>query len=189
MRRFNMWLVSLGLQALTFGSAAQEPYVAGGAGRSSWAFDCGPNGCQRGTTAWRVAAGYRFNRVVALEAFYFDFGRARSSDYLTDGSLGATGVGVQALIGWQFGEIDFAGKIGLAGMRNDFRASPTSSYSSVTVRRTELVGGVMGAYRLTPSLAVRMDVDILTVALDGDSIYYARGSDARTVLLGVMFRF
>jgi hypothetical protein len=32
-------------------------------------------------------------------------------------------------------------------------------------------------------------VDIVTVALDGDFIYYARGSDVTTLMLGVMFRF
>lgn len=189
MRKLNLWLVALALQGLAFGAVAQEAYAVGSVGRASWAFDCGPNGCQRGTTAWRVAAGYRFNRVVALEAFYADLGRARSSDFSLDGRLGATGAGVQTLIGWQFGDTDLAGKIGLAGMRNNFRASQTSLYSSTSVRRTELVGGLMGAYRVTPNLAVRMDVDIVTVALDGDFIYYARGSNVTTLMLGVMFRF
>jgi hypothetical protein len=34
-----------------------------------------------------------------------------------------------------------------------------------------------------------MDVDILTVALDGDALFYSRGSDVGTVLLGLMHRF
>jgi hypothetical protein len=106
-----------------------------------------------------------------------------------DGRLGATGIGVQAIVGWQFETIDFAGKIGLARMRNDFRAAPTSSYSSLTVGRNELVGGLVCAYRITPNLAVRMDLDIVTVALDGDFLRYVRGSDVVTLMLGVMFRF
>jgi hypothetical protein len=177
------------LQGLALCAAAQEPYLVAAIGRSNWAFDCGSDGCQRGTTAWRVAAGYRFNRLVAVEGFYFDLGRSNSSNFSFDGKLGATGAGVQALIGWQFGEVDLAGKLGLAGMTNDFRASPKSSYASSRVHRTELVGGLMGAYHLTPSLAVRMDVDVLTVALDGDAFFYSRGSDVRTVVLGLMHRF
>jgi len=189
MRRLSMWLLALALQGIAFGAVAQEAYAVGSAGRSNWAIDCGPGSCQRSTSAWRVAAGYRFNRVVALEAFYADFGRARSSDFLLDGSLGATGAGVQTLIGWQFGDFDFAGKIGAARMRNDFRASPTSAYPSAAVHRNELIGGLMGAYRITPNLAVRLDVDIVTVALDGDFVFYARGSDVTTLMLGLMFRF
>jgi hypothetical protein len=189
MRRIGFGLLALALQAFAPGAAAQEAYGTGGAGRSSWAFDCGAGGCQRNTTAWRVAAGYRFNRVVALEAFYMDLGRARSSDFSLDGRLGATGAGAQALIGWQFGNVDLAGKIGLAGMRNDFRASPTSLYSSSTARHTELIGGLMGAYRITPNVALRMDVDIVTVALEGDFLFYSRGSDVTTLMLGMMVRF
>jgi hypothetical protein len=189
MRRLDIWLLALGLHGLAISAAAHEAYVVGSAGRANWAYDCGPNGCQRDTTAWRIAAGYRFNRVVALEGFYFDFGRARSSNFSVDGKLGATGAGVQSLIGWQFGAFDFAGKIGLASMTNDFRASPTSSYPSSRMRRTELVGGLMSAYHLTPALSVRLDVDILTVALNGDAVYYSRGSDVTTGLFGLIHRF
>ena len=189
MRTLAIWLAALAAQGLASGAAAQGAYVVGSAGRTNWAYDCGPDGCERDTTAWRVAVGYRFNRVVALEGFYTDFGRARSSSFSEDGSLGASGAGAQALIGWQFGAVDLAGKIGFAAMRNDFRASPTSSYSSSSARRTEVIGGLMGAWRVTPSVAVRLDFDILTVALDGDSIYYSRGSDVTTVMLGLMYRF
>lgn len=170
-------------------AAAQEAYIAAGAGRSSWALDCGPRGCQRDTGAWRLAAGYSFNRVVALEAFYVDLGRARSSDFYLDGSLGATGAGVQALIGWQSEAFGVAGKIGLARMHNTFLASTGSSYSSITVRRNELIGALTASYRVTPSVALRMDLDIVTVALDGDFIRYVRGSDVRTLLLGVRLAF
>jgi len=189
MKKLRPWLFALSMQALAFGAVAQEAYVGGSAGRSSWAYDCGPTGCQRNATAWRVAAGYRFNRVVALEAFYVDFGHAQNSYYAVNGRLSATGLGLQTLLGWRFGDFDLAGKIGLAAMRNEFRAAPTSSYSSTSRHRTELVGGLMSAYHVTPRLAVRMDVDVLTVALDGDAIYYSRGSDVTTVLLGVVFRF
>jgi hypothetical protein len=179
----------LAAQGLASGAAAQEAYVAGAAGHSSWSYGCGPEGCQRGTTAWRVAAGYRFNGGVALEGFYFDLGSARSSDITTNGRLRATGVGVQALLGWQFGQFDLAAKLGLADMRNDFRAAPTSLYASMGVHRTEFVGGLMGAYRVTPTVAVRLDMDIVTVALNGDAIFYSRGSNVTSTLLGVMLRF
>jgi hypothetical protein len=176
-------------QGLASVASAQVPYVVGSAGRSDWAYDCGPSGCQRNTAAWRVAAGYRFNRVVALEGFYFDLGRARSSDYSVNGRLGATAFGAQTLLGWQFGEAELAAKLGLAGMRNDFRSEAPNSAPSTSVHRTEFIAGVMATYRVTPSVGVRLDADYVTVALNGDALFYSRGSNVTTVLLGLTMRF
>jgi hypothetical protein len=189
MRKLQIGLLTLGLQGLAISAAAQEAYGAGAVGRSSWAFDCGANGCDRSTTSWRLAGGYWFNRVVAVEGFYFDLGRARSTDFSLDGRLGATGFGAQTLVGWRFADADLAGKIGLADMRNEFRAAPTSSYASSRVHRTELIAGFMAAVRLSPGVAVRLDADIVTVALNGDALFYSRGSDVTTVWLGLMIRF
>ena len=182
-------LLALTLQCLSLGANAQEAYLVGSAGQSRWAYACGTAGCERSTAAWRVAAGYRFNRAVALEGFYFDLGRARSSDFLLDGRLGATGAGVQALFGWPIGDVELAGKIGVASMHNDFRASATSLTASTRVHRTEAIGGLVSSYRFTPNLSLRLDVDVVTVALDGDALFYSRGSDVTGVMLGLVFRF
>jgi hypothetical protein len=47
----------------------------------------------------------------------------------------------------------------------------------------------MGAYRVTPNISLRLDVDIVTVALDSSGIFYARGADVTTFMLGLMYRF
>jgi hypothetical protein len=182
-------LMAVCLLGLAFGAAAQEAYLAGGLGRSNWNFDCGPRGCDRNTASWRVAAGYRFNRVVALEGFYSDYRRARSSDFTLDGELGGTAVGVQTLLGWDFGTAEVAGKIGLASIRADFRPAPTSTYSASQRSNSEVIGGLMVAYRLTPKLSIRLDADIVTVALNGDAFFYSRGADVTTFTLGLMYRF
>jgi hypothetical protein len=189
MRTVTICLLGLMAQALASGASAQESYVLGSAGRSDWAYDCGPSGCERNTGSWRVAAGYRFNRVVAVEGFYFDLGRARSSDYSVNGRLGATGFGVETLLGWQFGDVELAAKLGLASMRNDFRTEAANSAPSTSVHRTEFIAGVTGTYRVTPGIGVRLDADYVTVALDGDALFYSRGSNVTTVLLGLMVRF
>jgi hypothetical protein len=189
MHKIWIGLLALALQAMAAGAAAQEAYVTGGGGRSSWTLDCGPSGCDRGPAAWRLGAGYRFNRAVAVEGFYVDFGRARSSEFSLDGTLSAAGLGVQGLFGWPIGDVDLAGKIGLVSLRNEFRAAGNSSYASSSLRRSELIGGLVGAWRVTPTLSIRLDLDIVTVALDGDTIYYARGSDVTAVTLGLMVRF
>lgn len=184
------WLIGLlCLQALASGAVAQEAYVAGSAGQSNWNFDCGPAGCDRNTTAWRVAAGYRFNRVVAVEAFYADFGRARSSTSSLDGELSGQATGIEALVGWQFGAFEVAGKLGGASVRSDFRPAPGSFNVASTARHNEVIGGLMGAYRFSQNLSLRLDVDIVTVALDSFGIFYSRGADVTTYLLGLAVRF
>jgi hypothetical protein len=189
MRTLNICWLALMAQGLVSAASAQAPYVVGAAGRSDWAYDCGPSGCQRNTAAWRVAAGYRFNRLVALEGFYFDLGRARSSDYSVNGRLGATAFGIETLLGWQFGEVEVAAKLGLAGMRNDFRSETANAAPSTSVHRTEFIAGVTGTYRVTPSVGLRLDADYVTVALNGGALFYSRGSNVTTVLLGLMVRF
>lgn len=182
-------LIGLFLQALAFGASAQEAYFSGGIGRSNWNFACGPDGCNRDTPSWRAAVGYRFNQVVAVESFHFDFRRARSSQPSLDGELGATAQGVQALLGWRFGDVDLAGKIGLAEVRAEFRPAPTSFELARVSRHTEVIGGLMAAYRLTQSLSLRFDADVVTVALDSGGLFYARGADVTTLTLGLMYRF
>jgi hypothetical protein len=116
-------------------------------------------------------------------------GRARSSDYSVNGRLGATGFGVETLLGWQFGEVELAAKLGLAGLRNNFHSDATPSAPSTNVHRTEFIAGLTGTYRVTPSVGVRLDADYVTVALNGDALFYSQGSNVTTVLLGLMVRF
>lgn len=168
---------------------AQGLYLTGSAGQAHWGLDCGSAGCSRNPGAWRVAAGWQLNHVVALEAFQIDLGRARSSEFMTDGTLAASGPGVQALVGWDFGNFGMAGKIGLARLRIAFDAAPTSSYASQRLHSNELIGGLVLAWHATPKLSVRFDADIVTVALNGDALYYSRGGDVVTSTLGLALRF
>jgi hypothetical protein len=95
----------------------------------------------------------------------------------------------QSLLGWQFGAIDLAGKIGPAEVRSDFHPAPTSFDVATVSHHAESIGGLMGAYRVTPNISLRLDVDIVTVALDSSGIFYARGADVTTFMLGLMYRF
>lgn len=189
LNRLKIVMLAWGLLALAPAAPAQSMYAAGSAGTSHWALDCGPGDCARSPGTWRVAAGYRLNSVIAFEAFYIDLGRARSSDFSVDGSLSSTGLGVQALVGWDFGPVEVAGKIGGARLRNRFEAAPTSAYASLRIGSNELIGGVTAAWHVTPALSIRFDADIVTVALNGDALYYSRGADVTTYMLGAMLRF
>lgn len=182
-------LLALCLLARLPDARADGLYLTGSAGQAHWGLDCGNAGCSRNPGAWRVAAGWQLNRVVAFEAFHIDLGRARSSDFSTDGTLAARGPGVQALVGWDFGAFGMAGKIGVARLRIAFDAAPTSSYTSQRLHSNEVIGGFVLAWHATPNLSVRFDADIVTVALNGDALYYSRGGDVVTSTLGMVLRF
>ena len=185
MSRVNGLLLAMCLNGVACGVAAQEAYIAAGLGSSNWNFDvCGTTGCDRSTSSWRVAAGYRFNRIVAVEGFYSNFGCARSSSVSLDGDLCGTALGVQALLGYQFGAVDFAGKVGLAGVRYDYHPSAASFNRSSVSRSTEPNFGLMGAYRFTPNLALRLDVDSPPAEL-----FFTSGANVHTITLGVMYGF
>ena len=190
MSRVNGLLLAMCLNGVACGVAAQEAYIAAGLGSSNWNFDvCGTTGCDRSTSSWRVAAGYRFNRIVAVEGFYFNFRCARSSSVSLDGDLCGTALGVQALLGYQFGVVEFAGKVGLAGVRSDYHPSATNFNRSNASRNTELNIGLMGAYRFTPNLALRLDVDTVPVALWSDGFFFTSGANVHTITLGMMYGF
>jgi hypothetical protein len=193
MRKMAIWCLLPCLQALAFGAAAQEAYVVGSVGSASYDFaECagfGSDGCQSKATAWRVGAGYRFNRVVALEGFHFDFGRARSSVYSLEGTFGGTAQGVEVLVGWQGEALEVAGKIGLARVRSDYRAASGSLFESTSATHTEVMGGLMGAWQIAPNVALRLDLDLVTLALNSDAVYFSRGANLTTLLLGVVVRF
>jgi hypothetical protein len=168
---------------------AQSFHVAGTVGRANWSdLDC-DGGCDRNTTALRLAGGAWFNRVVGAEAFVMDMGTARSSDTWLDGKLRGRAVGAVALLGWRGERVDVAGKLGLARVQSRFTAAPTSGWPSESKRSNEPVGGMMLAVRATPQLSLRLDVDVMTVALIGGVYLYGRGADVHTLSLGASYAF
>jgi len=168
---------------------AQSFHVAASVGRADWSdLDC-DGGSDRNTTAFRVAAGAWFNRVVGAEAFAMDMGTARSSDYWLDGKLRGRALGAVALLGWRAERFDIAGKLGVASVHSRFSAAATSGWPSESKRSTEPVGGMMLAVRATPQLSVRFDYDVMTVALIGGVYLYGRGADVHTLSLGASYAF
>lgn len=168
---------------------AQSFHVAGSVGRANWSdLDC-DGGCDRNTTAVRLAGGAWFNRVVGAEAFVMDMGTARSSDYSLDGELRGRAFGGVVLLGWRGESFDIAGKLGVARVHSRFTAAPTSAYRSESKRSNEPVGGMMLAVRATPQLSLRFDYDVMTVALIGGVYLYGRGADVHTLSLGASYSF
>ena len=83
----------LGVAALSLAGAAgaAQPdlsavYVGGTIGQAKYKDGCaGVNDCDDKDTAWRLLAGYQFNRYFAAEAGYHDLGEASAAAGATEG--------------------------------------------------------------------------------------------------------
>jgi hypothetical protein len=185
------WLLAavLLLPAGAMASEVRGFYAGASVGASEWENDCGGRICSREDIALRVMAGYRLNRVVAFEAYYADLGGADALDFSLDGRLRGRAFGASTTLGWRAPGFEIGAKLGFAIVRAAFRASPTSYYPSETVHNTEASAGLVGAVDLSERLALRLDIDLVTVALVSDGIYYARGADVFSYTLGLAYRF
>jgi OOP family OmpA-OmpF porin len=83
----------LGVAALSLaGAAAAAPdlssvYAGGTIGQAKYKDGCaGLNDCDDKDTAWRLLAGYQFNRYFAAEVGYHDLGEASASAGTTEGN-------------------------------------------------------------------------------------------------------
>jgi OmpA-OmpF porin, OOP family len=151
--------------------------------------------CDEKDTAWRVAAGYQFNRHLAVELGYANLGGPKSG-----GSLALTSTTVEAtsdteVTAWDLsaiGSVPLVDRLFAYGRAGIYRAEVegssslsvsgvTTSSSSVNESNTGVILGIGLKYEFLRSLAVRaewqryfeiagrdgsdVDVDVLSVGL------------------------
>ena len=99
-------------------------YIGGSLGQSKFKVDCG--GCDTKDTAFRLFGGYQFNRTIAAELGYTDFGKLGGT-----GGLEANAWDLSGVFSWPFAN-QFAafGRLGLA--RVEGKASGTFGTASDT---------------------------------------------------------
>jgi hypothetical protein len=195
--RFERWAaVLIALFGAACWSAAraqapvQGPYVGAGGGFSLWEInlDCG---CDDTGTALRLGAGWRFNRILALEAVYLDLGRATPSGSALIGDFRARAAGLVLLIGGQVGNTDIAGKVGMARVSTRWEARPGSISPSARRSSNEPLLGFMVGHWIAPNLAVRFDIDYTQIdaPVDVPVWFFSQDPDVTTVTFGVSYRF
>jgi OOP family OmpA-OmpF porin len=155
--------------------AADAPwYVGGGIGVSN--FDCpAASSCDTSDQAYKVYAGYRLSRQVALEAGYSDLGKttATAADSLTETK--PRGITAHVVGLWPFTErFSLLGRLGV--IYGDSKV--TGSAPTRNEKGTEFAWGVGLHFDLVPDVAVR---------LEWERFHFRDDVDAIT--LGVMARF
>jgi opacity protein-like surface antigen len=170
-------VLSLGLAAVAASPLAWGSpwYAGGGLGVSDFAGCPGAASCDSRDQAYKVYAGYRFTRHLAVEAGYTDLGKATATlgDSITETK--PRGMAAHAVGAWPLSErFSLLGRIGL--IYGDSKVTGTAPTRNE--KGTELAWGAGVQFDVAPQIAVR---------LEWERFEFREAVDAIT--LGVVARF
>jgi OOP family OmpA-OmpF porin len=132
--------------------------------------------CDEKDTAWKLLGGYRFNRYVAIEGTYVDFGEVSGTVNFASGPravpLSQTGMGIAGV-----GSIPFTPQFALFGKAGFLRTeqeTPASASGNTKRNETELHYGLGLKFAFTPSWVARgewertdkTEVEMLSVGVE-----------------------
>ncbi len=158
MRPF-MLVTLAGALALPAGVSAQDsgPYLGGAFGQARFTEWCSPGpgitACEDTDTAWKLFGGYRFNRNVAVEAIYANWGTVTGTVNAINASAKQTSMGIAAVGSFDLGpDFSLFGKLGFLMTEQETRATSTTQREE-----TELHYGLGVRYRFGANWAARAE--------------------------------
>jgi OOP family OmpA-OmpF porin len=130
--------------------------------------------CDEKDVAWKLSAGYSFNRNFAVEAGYVDWGKFTFGNGALAGSVKAKGfelLGVASFPVYQ--GLSAYGKLGFVRWDADFNAAAGGASVTADEKGTELTFGLGLSYDFTNNIAARLEwqrytdlvVDMLSIGL------------------------
>ncbi len=178
-----------GLAGLT-GLASAQGYVGIGVGQSRIKLDCsGTDTCDKTDTAFRLFGGYQFSPNLALEAAYYDQGKAHltASDFEL-GSVGAEfkghGVGLWGMLTLPLEAVTVFAKVGMVSSSLKLDASSsTFGRASGSERHTRAAWGLGASYGFASQWVARLDYERLRLR------FMDEGVSVDLVTLGAHYRF
>src|SRR5829696_7163848 len=99
--KFTALIALAALAVAPLASAADRFWYVGAGAMES---DLGLEEFDNSATGWKVFGGYRFTRIIAVEAGYLDTGDAEQTIEGVDITLNASGTHVSVIAGWPIGE-------------------------------------------------------------------------------------
>lgn len=172
------------------GLASAQGYVGLGIGESRAKLDCtGADLCDKTDTAYRLYGGYEFGPNLAVEAVYYDQGKARVSGLdpalgRVDGDFKGQGVGLWGLVGVPVQAAAFYAKLGLvsASIKLNATSSVLGSASS-SERHTRGAWGLGASYEFAPRWVGRLDFERMRVRFMDEKVA------VELLTLGAHYRF
>jgi OmpA-OmpF porin, OOP family len=185
----RQWLAIGALASGATVAGAQSLYIgaAGGATRSN--ADCtGTLSCDNSDTGWKAYAGYNINPLFGVEVVGYDMGAsngviAAPGFNLISGSLKTTGFALAGVVNVPIGmSADLIGRVGVGS--NKLKVSVTSGNlsGSDSETSTQALWGIGLAFKLSPSLSIRTEIDGTSATYFGerfDSTLFSLGLSAK----------
>lgn len=172
------------------GIASAQGYVGFGVGQSRAKLDCaGADICDKTDTAFRLYGGYQFNPNLALEAVYYDQGKARVTGSDPDlGTIGGDfkgqGVGLWGVFSAPMDAASFHVKLGVVSARIKLDATSSAlGTASASERHTRGAWGLGASYAFTSNWVARLDYERFRVRFMDEKV------SVDLVTLGAHYRF
>jgi len=182
-------IISAALLTLAVGGAHAQGYIGASAGASHLNLDCaGTVSCDNKGSAFKIYGGYNFNKNVAIEGGYLDFGKASGSAYvptLVNLEIKTTAAYVAAAVRGDFTP-SFGGgaRLGLAAVKSDVDAAV--SFFGRRQESTSAAKAYFGLnldYAFTPNLRGVVAADFTTVDI------YSETAAVRMLTIGAQYNF
>ncbi|HEV3008461.1 MAG TPA: porin family protein [Burkholderiales bacterium] len=131
--------------------------------------------CEDTDTAWKLLGGYRFNRYVAIEATYIDWGKATGTVNGVNVSAEQTSMGVAAVGSFEFTpQFSVFGKAGFLMTEQEIQRTTPGSSTRIEGDETEFHYGLGLRFRFAPNWAARaewektekLEVELLSIGLE-----------------------
>lgn len=182
-------LVAAPLLAFT-GHASAQTYVTLGIGSGHLNVDCEGLSCDKQGTAGKIVGGYTFNNGFAVEAGYFQLGRAKASERVSGIAVGLDAKSTGFALGLAYqGEIakNWTSALRAGFGSNKVRLTASAPGTPVTVSDSETSTqpyfGFGVGYAVSPTVSVGLDFDGTRIKYDGET------ANVRVLTAALQMRF
>jgi OmpA-OmpF porin, OOP family len=183
-------IVLASLLAVASLGAQAQAYIGGGLGMSEVNLDCGgTTSCDKSDTGYKIYAGYKLNPMLALEAGYIDFGKAKFSGYegplFVTGDIKSHGFTFAAAIRGNFTPaLSGVGRLGVAQVDTKVSGTVVGFGSGSTAEsKAELYFGLGLEYAFTKNIKGVVSADFSQGEVGGES------GSVRLIGAGVQYDF
>jgi OOP family OmpA-OmpF porin len=169
-------MLSAAAALLLAGAAHAEGYFGVGGGVTSNDVDCtGASSCDRTATGLKLFGGYKFNRTLAIEGGYYNFGKVTATvpvDFFdVDVAVKPVAYVVNvALHGDLTPQVNVVGRLGVASTHLRVDGSTQGITVTDSENSTQPFTGFGIGYRLNPTMTMGLDADFTRAKYDGESI-------------------
>ncbi len=193
MRKSTLAIVAAA--ALTASAAVQAQfYVGGNVGLGNISIDCSDtNDCDKTATGFKAYGGYRFENGWAVEAGYFDWGKATASftdddSTVLSGSASANGFGIGLAYFMPFSS-EWVGVFRFGAIQNRGKLNISDGTVTVSGSKSEIFayGGLGVGYNLTPRIAITVEADFSRARWGAEGVYESENVQIYTIGLRYSF--